>query len=147
MGSLDFGKITTIVILFFIGVYFFGDKALYWYNHQDDLKFKMSKIVYTKEDFLDMDKPEKDSVLAEISSLCVRKHAVDKLSCEDTSYWLGDGLEKKGVQLELTMELMKTCIDSCETGKYDPSLYIEVQKATDKSTEKSEGTKWIWDED
>ena len=149
MGSLDFGKITTIVIAFFIVTFFFGDKLLFWYKHKEDLQFSLSKMVYTKADFNTLEEVDRQAILDEIASVCIRKHHEDKLSCSDTAYWLANSLEKDGVDVDLAIDWMKPCSDACETGKYDPAVYEEVNpvsgKKIDKSTKDTEPTKWIWD--
>lgn len=117
MGSLDFGKLTTIALVFLIVSFFFGGEIKYWYDHQDDLKFSMSHTVYTKEDFDSREESEKKMILDEVSSLCIRKHHADKLSCDDTAYWLANSLEDKGVESGLAIDWMQTCSDACLTGE------------------------------
>lgn len=145
MGSIDFGKIATIVIFIFIGVFFFGDKIMFWYKHKDDMQFSLSRIVYTRADFNVMQTVEQEAVLQEVASICINKHHVDKLSCSDTAYWLAHSLEDKGVEVDLAIDWMKPCSIACETGKFDEAVYIERNKVTDEPMEKSEGTKWIWE--
>jgi len=149
MGTLDFGKITTIVLIFFIVSFFFGDKLFFWYEHKDDMQFKLSNIVYTKKDFEAMQAQEQKSLLSEISSLCVRKHHIDGLDCTDTAYWLANSLEEKGIDGDLAIDWMQTCSESCQTGKYVAPVLQETNKAgystTKKPAEKSQGTKWFWE--
>lgn len=149
MGTLDFGKITTIVLVIFIISFFFGDKLFFWYDHKDDMKFELTNIVYTKKDFNAMDPETQTSILGEISSICVRKHHLDELSCADTAYWLANSLEKKGIDAELAIDWMKTCSESCLTGKYEAPVFQEENKAgystKKKPAEKSKGTQWFWE--
>lgn len=149
MGSLDFGKLTTIVLIFFIISFFFGGKLMYWFDHKDDLQLELKNIAYTKKSYDAMEAEEKMSLLKEISSVCVRKHHVDGLDCTNTAYWLADSLEDKGIDADLAIEWMDTCNQSCQTGKYVPDVYEERNKVTGKrmkrSAEKSEGTAWFWE--
>lgn len=149
MGTLDFGKITTIVLIFFIVSFFFGDKLFFWYEHKDDMQFKLSTMVYTKKDFEAMQEQEQKTLLSEISSICVRKHHIDGLDCTDTAYWLANSLEEKGIDGDLAIDWMQTCSESCQTGKYVAPILQEVNKAgystTKKPAEKSQGTKWFWE--
>lgn len=149
MGTLDFGKITTIVLIFFIISFFFGDKLLFWYEHKDDMQFKLSTMVYTKKDFAAMQEKEQQNLLSEISSICVRKHHIDKLDCTDTAYWLANSLEEKGVDGDLAIDWMQSCSESCQTGKYVAPVFKEENKAgystSKKPAEKSQGTKWFWE--
>lgn len=117
MGSLDFGKLTTIALVFLTVSFFFGGEIKYWYDHKEDLVFSLSKTVYTKSDFDSMSDGEKQALLEEVSSLCVRKHYADKLSCDDTAYWLANSLEDEGVESELAIDWMQTCSDACKTGE------------------------------
>jgi len=117
MGSLDFGKLTTIVLVFFIVAFFFGSEIMYWFEHREDLQFELSQTVYTKDDFDSMEEGEKQSLLDEVSSLCIRKHYRDKLSCDDTAYWMANSLDDKGVESSLAIEWMQTCSHACKTGK------------------------------
>ena len=130
MGSLDFGKLTTIVLVFLIISFFFGGEIKYWYDHQEDLQFSLSKTVYTIEAFERMDEGERKSILAEVSSLCIRKHYQDKLSCDDTAYWLANSLEDKGVESTLAIEWMQTCSDACLTGAKPTSFDDRPGKRT-----------------
>jgi len=151
VGNLDIGKLVTIALFLLIGLFFFGDKAMFWYEHQDDLKFSLSKIVYTQDDFNKMEVSEQTAVLAEVATVCINKHHIDKLSCSDTAYWLAHGLENKGVDVDLAIEWMQPCSDACENGKFDRAVYEERNpvngKKMNKSSKKTEGTKWIWEED
>ena len=122
MGSLDFGKLTTIVLVFFIVAFFFGGELKYWYDHQEDLQFSLSKTIYTKADFDSMDSIEKKILLEEVSSLCIRKHFSDNLSCDDTAYWLANNMEDEGVESALAIDWMKTCSDACKTGEKPTTL-------------------------
>jgi len=122
MGNLDFGKLTTIVLFFFAFTFFFGGEAMYWYKHQDDLKFSLTNISYTKEHFEKMEEVDQKALLEEVASLCVRKRHADNLNCADTTYWLADGLEDEGVDIDLVLPLMKTCSEACESRTAPPSL-------------------------
>ncbi|HIC42762.1 MAG TPA: hypothetical protein EYO73_00245 [Sulfurimonas sp.] len=150
-GSLDIGKLVTIVMLFFIGAYFFSDKVMFWYEHKEDMSLNLSKTVYTKDDFENFLVDEQQSLLAEVANVCINKHYIDKLSCEDTTYWLARSLEKKGVDTELAIEWMKPCSYACSNGKFDAALYEKMnpitKKKSAKKTKEYEGTKWIWEED
>lgn len=150
MGSLDFGKITTVVIVFFIVSFFFGDKLLFWYKHKEDLQFSLSKMVYTKLDYNKLEEVDQKSILDEIASICIRKHHVDKLNCSDTAYWLANSLEEDGVDVDLAIDWMAPCSIACETGKYDPAVYEDMNPVTGKKIDKpakdTEATKWIWDD-
>lgn len=130
MGSLDFGKLTTIVLVFLIISFFFGGEIKYWYDHQKDLQFSLSKTVYTIEAFERMDEGERKSILAEVSSLCIRKHYKDNLSCDDTAYWLANSLEDKGVESALAIEWMQRCSDACSTGAKPTSFDDRPGKRT-----------------
>jgi len=144
MGNLDISKIVTIILFFFIGMFFFGDKIFSWYQHKDDLQLGLSKLIYTKTDFNNLDTTEKTAFLRETSSACVSKHHVDKLSCMDTSYWLADSLEREGVDKDLVIDLMPSCIKACETEKYIAPV---IDKSNNKNPSgKSEGTKWMWED-
>lgn len=116
MGSLDFGKLTTIALVFLTVSFFFGGEIMYWFDHRDDLQFSLSKTVYTKAAFDNMDEAERQNLLDEVSSLCVRKHFTDNLSCDDTGYWLANSLEDEGVESDLAIEWMQTCSDGCNKG-------------------------------
>jgi len=147
-GNLDIGKLITILIAFFIGVFFFGDKIMYWYDHKEDMPLRLSKIVYTKNDFVSLSANEQSKLLKEVATACINKHHIEKLSCDDTSYWLAGSLEKKGVDTELAIEWMEPCSYACYEGKFDLATYeamhpVEVEKVKVKT----ESTKWIWDED
>ena len=148
-GSLDIGKIVTLVLFFLIGAYFFGDKILNWYDHKEDMSLNLSTIVYTREDFDIMEQTEQKMVLSEIATACINKHHFDKLSCQDTSYWLADSLEKKGVDTNLALDWIKPCRFACESGKFDPILYEKMNPTStddEKSKSgKSKGTQWIWE--
>lgn len=122
MGNLDFGKLTTIVLIFFIGMFFFGGEIKYWYDHQDDLQFKLTNISYTQEHYDKMTDEDKNALLSEVSSLCVRKRYADDLSCDDTAYWLANSLEEEGVESDLAISWMQTCKHACETQKAPPKL-------------------------
>ncbi len=122
MGNLDFGKLTTIILIFFIGMFFFGGEIKYWYDHQDDLQFKLTNISYTQEHYEKMEDKDKRALLSEISSLCVRKRYADNLSCDDTAYWLANSLEEEGVDSDLAISWMQTCKNACETQKAPPKL-------------------------
>ena len=149
MGSLDFGKLTTIALIFFIITFFFGGRLMHWLEHKDDLQLELKNIVYTKKSYDAMEAEEKTSLLTEISSVCVRKHHVDGLDCTNTAYWLADSLEDRGIDADLAIEWMDTCNQSCQTGKYVPDVYEERNKVTGKkmkkSVDKSEGTAWFWE--
>lgn len=151
VGNLDIGKLVTIVMFFLIGVFFFGDKIMFWYEHKEDMPLTLSKIVYTENDFKNLPIKEQQTLLNEVANICINKHHIDKLSCADTSYWLAGTLEKKGVDTDLAIEWMKPCIYACENGKFDPAVYEAMNPITgskmEKSSKKSEGTKWIWEED
>jgi len=122
MGNLDFGKLTTIVLVFFIVAFFFGGEIKYWYDHQDDLKFELKNISYTQEHYDKLQESDKNTLLSEVASLCVRKRYADNLSCDDTAYWLANSLEEEGVESELAISWMQTCKDACETRKAPPKL-------------------------
>jgi len=122
MGNLDFGKLTTIVLAFFVVAFFFGGEIKYWYDHQDDLKFELKNISYTEEHYAKMEEKDKKVLLEEIASLCVRKRYADNLSCDDTAYWLANSLEDEGVESNLAISWMQTCKDACETRKAPPKL-------------------------
>ena len=149
MGTLDFGKITTIILIFFIISFFFGDKLLFWYEHKDDMQFELSTMVYTKKDFEAMQEQDQKGLLSEISSICVRKHHIDGLDCTDTAYWLANSLEEKGIDGDLAIDWMEVCSESCQTGKYEAPVLKEENKAgystSKKPAEKSQGTKWFWE--
>lgn len=117
MQNLDFGKLTTIVLIAFIIFFFFGGEISYWFEHKNDLKFSPSKIIYTKQEFDEMDEKEQTAALEEIKSICVRKHFTDNLSCDDTAYWLANSLEEEGVEAELAIAWMPACTEACETRK------------------------------
>lgn len=145
MERIDFGKIVMIVILFFVGVFFFGDKVVNWYEHKDDMPFSLSQIVYTKEGFNSIEIAEQEAILSEVTRLCINKHHVDKLNCNDTAYWLAQNLEDEGVELDLAIEWMKPCSLACETGAFDQSQYIKENVPSQLPKRKTEGTKWIWE--
>jgi len=148
VGNLDIGKLVTIVMLFLIGAFFFGDKLMFMYKHKDDMPLSLSKTVYTQHDFKQLPSTEQSGLLKEVAEVCINKHHIDKLSCEDTSYWLADGLEKKGVDSDLAIAWMKPCVYACENGTFDQAKYEARNPVTGaKMQEKSEGTKWIWEED
>lgn len=130
MGSLDFGKLTTISLIFLIVVFFFGGEIKYWYDHKDELQFKLTNIVYTKKQYEGMEADEKKLLLDEVSSLCVRKHYTDELSCTDTAYWLANSMEDEGIESDLAIEWMQSCSDACKTGKPSPSLQDRPGKRT-----------------
>jgi len=149
MGSLDFGKLTTIALIFFIIIFFFSDKIIFLYEHKDDLQFDLDVPVYTKKSYDAMEPEEQKDILAKISSICVRKHSIDGLECTDTAYWLANSLEEQGVDADLAIEWMKTCNQSCGTQKYVPAIHEENNKVTgakmNRPAKKSEGTKWFWE--
>jgi len=151
VGNLDIGKLISIVFVFLIGMYFFGDKIMFWYEHQEDMKLNLSKVVYTQNDFNKLPQTEQSALLTEVANICINKHHIDKLSCDDTSYWLAGGLEKKGVDTELAISWMKPCVEACYNGKFDPAVYEAMNPTSttkaDQKSQKSEGTKWIWEED
>lgn len=130
MGSIDFGKLTTIALIFLTVSFFFGGEIKYWYDHQDDLRFSMSQTIYTLEDFNSREESEKKAILAEVSSLCVRKHYADNLSCGDTAYWLANSLEKEGVESALAIEWMNTCSEGCQTGEKPTTIEDRPGKRT-----------------
>jgi len=130
MGSLDFGKLTTIAFVFLIVAFFFGGEIKYWFDHKEDLVFSLSKTVYTKSDFDSMAGGEKKALLDEVSSLCLRKHFTDKLSGDDTAYWLANSLEDEGVESALAIDWMQTCSDACKTGKKPITLEDRPAKRT-----------------
>lgn len=149
MGSLDFGKLTTIALVFFIVTFFFGGEIMHWMEHKDDVPFEVKNMVYTKKHFQSLEAQEQKTILAEISSLCLKKHHKDTMTCTDTSYWFANNLEDEGVDADLAIEWMKTCSEACQTGKYVPDVYEKRNKVTGakmkKSSEKAEGTKWFWE--
>ncbi|PHR55758.1 MAG: hypothetical protein COA44_09895 [Arcobacter sp.] len=151
VGNLDIGKLITIVMLFLIGAFFFGDKIMFWYDHKEDMPLSLSKVIYTQNDFQKLSSKEQSGLLKEVASVCINKHHIDKLSCDDTSYWLAGSLEKKGVDTQMAISWMKPCSYACENGKFDPAVYEAMNPITgakmDKKPEKSKGTKWIWEED
>lgn len=122
MGNLDFGKLTTIALIFFVVMFFFGGEINYWYDHRDDLQFKLKNISYTEEHFNKLAEKDKQVLLEEVSSLCVRKRYADELSCDDTAYWLANSLEEEGVESNLAISWMQVCKDACETRKAPPKL-------------------------
>ena len=128
MGNLDFGKLTTIVLFFFAFTFFFGSEAMYWFKHQDDLKFSLSNISYTKEHFDKMEEEERNNLLEEVASLCVRKRYADNINCADTTYWLADSLEDEGVDIDLVLPLMQICSEACDTRKAPPKLEDRPEK-------------------
>ncbi|MBE0498278.1 MAG: hypothetical protein IBX43_03445 [Campylobacterales bacterium] len=130
MGKLDFGKLTTISLIFFIVVFFFGGEIKYWYDHKDELQFKLINLVYTKQQYDDLEADEKKLLLDEVSSLCVRKHHTDNLSCTDTAYWLANSMEDKGIESDLAIEWMQSCLDACKTSKPSSSLQDRPGKRT-----------------
>jgi hypothetical protein len=130
MGSLDFGKLTTIILIFFIVVFFFGGEIKYWYDHKDELQFKLTNFVYTKQQYESMEADEKKLLLNEINSLCIRKHHTDNLSCTDTAYWLANSMEDEGMESDLAIEWMQSCSDACKTGQASPSLQDRPGKRT-----------------
>lgn len=130
MGSLDFGKLTTIGLIFMIVVFFFGGEISYWYDHKDDLQFKINNPVYTKKQYEAMEEADKKILLDEVVSLCVRKHHTDGLSCTDTAYWLANSMEDEGIESDLAIEWMKSCSDSCKTRQPPPSLEDRPGKRT-----------------
>ena len=130
MGSLDFGKLTTLILIFFIVTFFFGGEITHWYTHKDDLQFKLKNVVYTKKQYETMEEGEKKLLLDDVASLCVRKHYTDKLSCTDTAYWLANSLEDEGVESDLAIEWMQTCSDACKTQKAPSSLQDRPGKRT-----------------
>jgi len=152
MNNLDFGKVVTIVIAFLVAAYFLGDKALYMYKHQDDLRFNLNHITYTKELFDTMEADEKEILLTEISNLCVRKHYADELTCGDTAYWFANALDAEGVDEELVVEWMPTCTYACQTQA--APLPVPEEKSTNTSRPKQKpgepkkyggATKWFWE--
>ncbi len=145
MDKLDFGKLTTIVLIFFIISFFFGEKIFFWYEHKDDLKLELSKMAYTKQDFHNMSLDDQRAILSEIGTFCVRKHHVDQLDCTDTAYWMADSLEAKGVDADLAIEWMTTCSDSCQNDKYVAPVLQEKNPVGYGKKKKSEG-KWIWED-
>ncbi len=130
MGSLDFGKLTTISLIFLIVVFFFGGEIKYWYDHKDELQFKLTNVVYTKQQYESMEADKKTLLLNEVSSICVNKHHTDNLSCTDTAYWLANNMEDEGIESDLAIELMQRCSDACKTGKASPSLQDRPGKRT-----------------
>ncbi len=146
MEKLDFGKLTTIILGFFIVSFFFGEKIFFWYEHKDDLKLELSKMAYTKEDFYKMSPSDQSTIRREIGTFCVRKHHVDKLDCTDTAYWMADSLEAKGVDADLAIEWMSTCSDSCLNDKYVAPVLNETNPVGYQNKKKTERTKWIWEE-
>ena len=148
MGSLDFGKLTTIVLVFFAVAFFFGGEIKYWYEHKDDLRFSLKNISYTQEHFDKMEEKEQSALLEDVASLCVRKRYTDNLSCDDTAYWLANSLEEEGVESSLAIAWMETCREACET-RSAPPVVDETQdkrKNTQKGTKRDNEKKWIWDE-
>jgi len=150
MGNLDLGKLITIILFFFIGMFFFGDKIFSWYQHKDDLQLNISNLVYTKADFTKMEASEREVFLRETSTACVNKHHVDGLSCLDTSYWLANSLVDRGVDEDLAMELMSSCSKACET-YVAPIISNGANPQTKKKRKAGENyggaTKWFWEED
>ncbi|MDF1880995.1 hypothetical protein JHD50_06705 [Sulfurimonas sp. MAG313] len=128
---------------------FFGDKALVWYDHKDDMGLNLSTLVYTREDFDIMNAADQKTVLSEVATACINKRHFDNLSCQDTSYWLADSLEKKGVDTNLALDWIKPCRFACESGSFDPVLYAKMNPSSveeeKKKSGKSEGTQWIWE--
>lgn len=151
VGNLDIGKLISIVMLILIAMFFFGDKVMFWYEHKEDMQLKLSKVIYTENDFQKLSVNEKKTLLKEVADVCINKHHIDKLSCDDTSYWLAGSLEKKGVDTDLAISWMKPCSYACYNGKFDPAVYEAMNPVTgakmDEKSEKSKGTKWIWEED
>ena len=148
MGSLDFGKITTIVLMFFIVAFFFGGEIKYWYEHKDDLQFELKNISYTEEHYAKMEEKDKEALLKEVASLCVRKRYADNLNCDDTAYWLANSLEEEGVESNLAISWMQTCKDACETQPAPPVIdeTQDKRKNIQKGTKRDNEKKWIWDE-
>jgi len=124
---------------------------MFWYEHKEDMPLALSKIVYTQADFQKLSAQDQSSLLKEVANACINKHHIDKLSCDDTTYWLAGNLEKEGVDTDLAIEWMEPCSYACSNGKFDPIAYERMNpKKKEKkagSTEKTEGTKWIWEED
>ena len=151
VGNFDIGKIVSIVLFLLIGLYFFSDKVMFWYEHKEDMQLNLSKTVYTQDDFQNLSNTEQSHLLNEVANSCINKHHIDKLSCDDTSYWLAGTLEKKGVDTELAISWMKPCTYACYNGKFDQAVYEAmnpvVAEKKQKKVQKSEGTKWIWEED
>ena len=144
---MDFGKIITIALLAFIGFVAFGDKIMNFYNHQNDLGFKLNNMVYTTQMFDSMDLQDKELLLADIETLCVRKHHADKINCTDTSYWLANSLTDEGVDNNLIMRWMPTCTNACETQEApSPAMEMKEEKKTKSSAKYGGATKWFWEE-
>jgi len=143
---MDIGKIVVVVIVAFVAFIAFGDKVMNLYKHQDDVGFKLNNITYTTNLYNTLDGSEQAALLTEIENLCVRKHYSDGLSCTDTSYWLANNLRDEGVDNELVMNLMPTCIEACQT-KDAPPPVVKEEKVKKKKTGKYEGeTKWFFDD-
>ncbi len=141
--SLDFGKITTIVLGFFIVAFFFGPQIKEWYDHKDDYKMGIPDMIYTKKMFDTADPEEQATFIGEIENTCVIKHHKDQLSCSDTAYWLANNLDSEGVDSELAMMLMEPCTNACKSKEMPVSIKESTSKATKSSTEHR--TKWIWE--
>jgi hypothetical protein len=148
MERLDFGKVVTIVIFLLVVLFFFGDKAMHMYKHQNDLNFELNNIVYTKKFFDAMEADERETLLSDISNLCVRKHYADELSCTDTSYWLANALEGEGVDADLAGEWMPVCMEACLTQQAPPPV-VQGQKKKVQPRKRGEyggATKWFWED-
>lgn len=149
MGNLDFSKLIGIVVVFLVVALLFGGKLIDWIKHKDDLHLELTNFAYTKRSYDAMETEEKTDILKEISSNCVRKHHIDGLDCTNTAYWFADALEERGVDADLAIEWMDTCNQSCQTGKFTPSMLnvgeTSTSRKTNQSSEKSEGTKWFWE--
>lgn len=143
--SLDFGKIVTIVLGFFIVAFFFGGDIKSWYDHKDDYQMGLSQLIYTKAMYDSSEPEEQAAFINEIENSCVIKHHQDGLSCSDTAYWLANTLDEEGVDSELAMFLMEPCTQACETKAPPKVLPKDVKK--EKKKEEHKGTKWFWEKD
>lgn len=142
--SLDFGKITTIVLGFFIVAFFFGPQIKDWYDHKDDYQMGVNQMIYTKQMYETADPEEQAAFLQQIENSCVIKHHKDGLSCSDTAYWLANNLDSEGVDSELAMMVMEPCTQACKNKELAKAI-PQQEKTQAQAKEKSGGTKWIWE--
>ena len=146
MQNINIGKTSLVVAVLLLGTLFFTDDIIKLYDHRNDLSLDIRDMEYTKKGFDSMDIEDKTKLVEEISMSCIRKHTIDKLSCSDTSYWLANSLEKKGVEIDLSIEWMSICIKSCETRKMPKMLLEKEIKSGNKKTKSvSKHTQWFWE--